>query len=157
MRRIWLIPLLLLMDHASSELMIKMIPDDEPVHREPLQSVRLMCATNADLSRCVWKHQVKRSSNTYEIKQICELYERSSKFVKGYCKVANHTDRFHVVGDYKKHQCAVKLDDLRVEDSGQWICEVEKYRNHFDRLWKDKESATASVYLNVSKPGSSSL
>ena len=55
------------------------------------------------------------------------------------------TGRTRVSGDYAKHECAITISAVTLEDAGVWQCELESYVLGATRGYKQRQDITVSV------------
>ena len=51
-------------------------------------------------------------------------------------------------GDYDKHNCAMELSNVTIEDEGQWKCELEEYKLGISRGSEATDSLSAFLEVN---------
>ena len=55
------------------------------------------------------------------------------------------TGRTRVSGDYSKHECAITISAVRLEDAGVWQCELESYVLGGSRGYKQTQNIRVAV------------
>ena len=63
-------------------------------------------------------------------------------------KCSKYHNRIEFSGNYDQHVCAMKLENVTLEDEGKWSCELEEYKFGSIRGNKDK----MEVELNIKSP-----
>ena len=80
--------------------------------------VILSCHSNEYFEFCTWTHE----------KNECNFeYKRAYDDVKMMDCSNDLKDRISYVGDYKRHECSVKINRVQLADRGDWSCTIEKY------------------------------
>ena len=55
------------------------------------------------------------------------------------------TGRTRVSGDYSKHECAITISAVRLEDAGLWQCELESYVLGITRGYRKTQNVMVAV------------
>jgi len=88
-------------------------------------AVTLTCKTDDYYEYCAWRHSGGSGQGLRE----CHFeWKRKHGAVR---KQECHDDLRHKVsisGNYERHECGLKIENVTLEDAGRWICEMEEYR-----------------------------
>lgn len=98
----------------------------------------LTCIASASIRSCVWRHKDKACKLAYSA--------TSGGLVKSRCKV--YESKIFVVGDYKRHECAIQVQSASAYDSGMWKCEVREYVTRWN-LFASPKTVTSSFHVKV--------
>ncbi len=88
---------------------------------------------------CYWKHNGR----------LCEF---EWKYNAGAVKKQSCNDlnaRIEFIGDYKAHQCQIKLSNVSPDDTGTWMCDIESYVFGVARGYQAK--ATVDLIVKVAE------
>jgi len=83
-------------------------------------TLTLLCTTDTFWEWCTFKHYGK----------VCDYAWTESNWnvtVQACDDFARRQVEFH--GNYNSHQCGLKLKGVRLEDAGQWSCQMESYHS----------------------------
>ncbi|XP_059095805.1 uncharacterized protein LOC131890472 [Tigriopus californicus] len=100
-------------------------------------SLTLLCQSDGHFEFCDWR---KSGSKDY-----CKFeWKRSSGGVKRQGCSWGLRQRMKYTGNYGQNECKVHLQDITLDDAGQWICEVEQYS-----FWNTGTRRHQRINLNV--------
>lgn len=108
---------------------------DEKVHN-PGDSVTLVCQVDSYWEYCNWKHDGRHCNLEWK-RAVWNVTKQSCH--------GDLTDRVSIAGDYEKHQCSIKISDLRLEDAGNWKCEMESYVYGTSSGYKTGQTIAVSI------------
>jgi len=85
--------------------------------------VTLLCKSDSSYEYCSWSHTTPKGR-----KRECHFeWKRAHNAVKKQDCSNDITHKVSMTGNYDKHQCGIKIENVRLEDAGKWTCEMESY------------------------------
>jgi len=135
MRKFTLILVTLQLLHQAKSFKVVSYTQDEKVHN-PGDSLTLVCQVDSYWEYCNWKHDGRHCNLEWK-RAVWNVTKQSCH--------GDLTDRVTIAGDYNKHQCSIKISDLRLEDAGDWKCEMESYVYGTSSGYKTKQTIGVSI------------
>ncbi|XP_023324663.1 uncharacterized protein LOC111698541 [Eurytemora carolleeae] len=87
------------------------------------ETLEMRCRSNNHWEYCTWRH----ITGSGGVKQCDFEWKRMTGKVQVMDCHSEVSHRVSVSGDYEKHECGLKIENITMEDSGTWECEMEEY------------------------------
>ena len=82
--------------------------------------------------------------------KICDFQWKKPEWNVTVLNCSDFSGRFRYAGDFNNYVCAVTIDDIRADESGEWTVELENYYNGYTRNYGYK--TRAKFVVTVERP-----
>jgi len=89
----------------------------------PGDSVTLLCKSDSSYEYCSWSHKTPKG----RVRECHFEWKRAHNAVKKQDCSKDFSHKVSMTGNYDKHQCGIRIQNVKLEDAGEWICEMESY------------------------------
>ncbi|TRY78631.1 hypothetical protein TCAL_14436 [Tigriopus californicus] len=103
------------------------------------ESLVLQCSVDDWYEWCTFRHKNKK----------CDFQWRKDVYNITVLDCQDYEGRFQFQGQYNNNECGIEIENVAVEDGGEWVCEFENYYNGYYRGYGYQAEKKMTVEVKI--------